>query len=91
MSRFDDWYESVTPEDYPAPLPVEQDADLLPCRRPFVHTPITHDQLASTIKRAMADAERASLDAAHKANVRGDIPQREVAPGIWQLTRGRVS
>lgn len=88
MSRLS--FEDLTPDDI-EPLPVEQDADLLPERRSFLHTPITHDQLASTIVRALADAEVASFAAAESARARGDIPQREVAPGIWQLTRGRTA
>lgn len=85
-------FEDLTPYDIEPP-PVEQDDDLLPGRRAFVHTPITTDQLASTIKRAMDDAERASLAAAEAAHSRGNISQREVVPGsgVFSLTRGRVA
>lgn len=40
-----------------------------------------------TIRRALADAERASLEAAAAAAVRGHIKQRETAPGsgVWHL------
>jgi hypothetical protein len=60
-------------------------------RRAYLHTPISPDQFANTLSRALADAERASLAAAESARVRGAIAQREVAPGVWQLKQGRAS
>lgn len=49
-----------------------------------------HDELATTITRALTDAERASVTAAGEALARGDIQQEEVGPGVWRLTRSRV-
>lgn len=42
-----------------------------------------------TITRALSDAEAESLAAAAEAYARGEIKQREVAAGVWQLARGR--
>lgn len=95
MSRLN--FEDLTPEDI-EPLP-DFDADARRAdldegcpRRRFVHVPVTHDQMASTIQRALSDAEAAGLAAASVAHQRGDIPQREVAPGsgVFTLTRGRM-
>lgn len=91
MSRIDcpDDVTELPDFDYEARrADIERDAGP---RRRFLHTPVTHDQLASTINRALADAEIASLAAAETAHSRGGIAQREVAPGIWQLTRGRAA
>lgn len=40
---------------------------------------------ATTITRALKEAELASLRAAAEAFERGEIQQRETAPGIWSL------
>jgi hypothetical protein len=40
-----------------------------------------------TIEFVLSDAERASLKAAREAYERGDIAQREIAPGIFVLVR----
>lgn len=40
-----------------------------------------------TIEFALSEAERASLAAAKAAHERGDIKQREVAPGVFVLVR----
>jgi hypothetical protein len=41
--------------------------------------------LDTTITRTLDEATRASLAAAAEAAARGDIQQRQVAPGIWVL------
>lgn len=45
------------------------------------------DDFDTTITRALTDAERASIEAARQAFERGEIRQRELAPGVWQLMR----
>lgn len=45
------------------------------------------NELETTIARALTEAERASLDAAARAFERGQITQREVAPGVFVLVR----
>lgn len=40
-----------------------------------------------TIEFALSDAERASLAAAKSAHERGEIKQREIAPGVFVLVR----
>lgn len=41
----------------------------------------------TTIRRALTDAERESIAAAQTAHERGEIAQREVAPGVFVLVR----
>ena len=43
--------------------------------------------LDTTIEIALRDSERASIAAAKEAYERGDIAQREVAPGVFKLGR----
>ena len=47
------------------------------------------DELESTMSRALADSERASIEAAQQAFERGYINQRETAPGsgVYRLSR----
>lgn len=43
------------------------------------------DADATTMTRALTDAERVSLERAAQAYNRGDINQREIGPGVWVL------
>ena len=43
------------------------------------------NNLDSTIRRAMSEAERASIEAARIAYERGYIDQRQIGPGVWTL------
>jgi hypothetical protein len=45
------------------------------------------DLEATTITLALSEAERASLRRAAQAYERGQIRQREIAPGVWVLTQ----
>jgi hypothetical protein len=42
-----------------------------------------------TIEFVLSDAMRASLQSAREAYARGDIKQREVAPGVFVLVRSK--
>lgn len=42
-----------------------------------------------TIDFVLSESERASLLAAREAHTRGDIKQREVAPGVFVLVRSK--
>lgn len=47
-----------------------------------------HEALGDTTTRlAMSDAERESLEAAARAAERGEIAEREVAPGVFRLVQ----
>lgn len=43
--------------------------------------------LENTMTRALSQAERESIAVAEMAHRRGNIAQREIAPGVWQLVR----
>ncbi len=43
--------------------------------------------LDTTLEIALRDSERASIAAAREAYERGEIAQREVAPGVFKLGR----
>lgn len=45
------------------------------------------DLEATTITLALTEAEQRSLRHAAEAFERGKIPQREIGPGVWVLTR----